>query len=127
MPEIFKKNVRRAAENVISFGDTDVFPFSFENILIRREKEKFVDLIEGMSNNFSKSIESTPPQFESSLVPAGYNGFRWITQIDPYWNCYLLSAMIRHAKDIENSRIAQNTNTVHSYRYDINETAEELF
>ncbi len=127
MPEIFKKNIRRAAENVISFGDTDVFPFSFENILVRNQKEKFVDLIESISNDFSKNVDQSPPQFESSLAPAGYNGFRWITQIDPYWNCYLLSAMIRHAKEIENSRISLERNTVHSYRYDMDETGEELF
>ena len=63
MPEIFKKNVRRAAENVISFGDTDVFPFSFENILIRNQKEKFVDLIEAISTDFSKNVDRVSPQF----------------------------------------------------------------
>lgn len=127
MPEIFKKNIKRAARNVISFGDTDVFPYSFENILIRRGTEKFVETIEVMVSNFESMIHESPPQFESILTPVGYNGYRWITQIDPYWNCYLLSALIRHGKEIESARIDVNQNSVHSYRFNSDDHSDDLF
>jgi hypothetical protein len=105
VPEIFKKNIKRAVSNVISYGDTDVFPHSFENILIRRKKDEFIAVVEKLSANFDKDLESFPPQFESTLVPAGYNGYRWVTQIDPFWNSYLLASIIRHGEDIEKVRL----------------------
>lgn len=127
MPELHKKNIRRAVKNVIAYGDTDVFPYSFENVVVRKSQDNFISLIEDLSANFSSDIESLPPQFESTLVPAGYNGYRWVTQIDPFWNSYLLSAVIRHGGDIEKSRLPIKDRYVHSYRFDANEENESLF
>jgi hypothetical protein len=127
MPEIHAKNIRRAVKNVIAYGDTDVFPFSFENVVVRKDQENFVQLIQHLSDNFASEIEGLPPQFESTLVPAGYNGYRWVTQIDPFWNSYLLSAVTRHGDDIEKSRLPICDRSVHSYRFDSDEQNESLF
>lgn len=120
MPEIPKKFIKRAAENVISFGDTDVFPFPFENILIRRDRDGFISVIEELAENFETSMVSNPPQFESTLVPAGYQGYRWATQICPFWNAYLLAAVLRHGDEIEAARVPTALHHVHSYRVDGN-------
>ncbi len=127
MPEIFKKNIKRAVANVISFGDTDVFPHSFENILIRQNREEFVNVIETVSLDFDTHIETHTPQFESTLVPAGYNGYRWVTQIDPFWNAYLLASIIRHGSDIEVVRLPASQKHVHSYRFDEDESKDTLY
>ncbi|QGY79186.1 RNA-directed DNA polymerase [Sphingorhabdus lacus] len=127
MPEIHKKNIKRAAQNVISFGDTDVFPYSFENVLIRRNTDGFVELIERLSNSFDEYIKSNPPQFENILSPVGYNGYRWITQIDPYWNAFMLSGLLRHAVELENARTPTTERSVHSYRLSADQTTDDLF
>ena len=112
---------------MIAYGDTDVLPYSFENKLIRQNRDNFIDLIEEISNNFDKFIETHTPQFESTLIPAGYNGYRWVTQIDPFWNTYLLAALIRHGEDIEKVRLPLDKKQIHSYRYDMDENNEGLF
>jgi len=127
MPEIFKKNIKRATRNVISHGDTDVFPYSFENVLIRRREQAFVDAVFELSENFDSYLTEYPPQFENVLAPVGYTGYRWVTQIDPFWNAYLLSAVLRHAKAIEGGRIPQAENVVHSYRYYDKQSVDHLF
>ncbi|MGE4314261.1 MAG: RNA-directed DNA polymerase [Pseudobdellovibrionaceae bacterium] len=127
MPEIFKHNVSRAVRNVISHGDTDVLPYSFENILIRKNPEEFVKLVENLAEDFKNKLEDSSPQFESTLVPAGYNGYRWVTQIDPFWNSYLLSAIIRHGKDIEGARLPSEDKSVHSYRFNPDKDSDSLF
>lgn len=127
MREIYKKNIKRAAANVISFGDTDVFPYSFENVLVRRNTDGFVQLIENLSSSFGEFFISNPPQFENILSPVGYNGYRWITQIDPYWNAFILSGLLRHATDLEGARIPTDVRAVHSYRIAPDESADELF
>lgn len=127
MAEIHKRNIKRATQNIINFGDTDVFPYPFENALIRRNQDKFVELIQDVSSNFDSYFESTPPQFESSLVPVGYQGYRWATQICPFWNAYMLSAMLRHSAEIEAQRLPVGTNCVHSYRIETNEQAANIF
>lgn len=127
MPEIFKKNIKRAVSNVISYGDTDVFPHSFENILVRRKKDEFITVVEELSGDFKKYLKDSPPQFESTLVPAGYNGYRWVTQIDPFWNSYLLASIIRHGEDIEKERLPTAGKQIHSYRFEATEDNEALF
>ncbi len=127
MTKIHKKYIRRAIKNVISYGDTDVLPFSFENILIRRKEDDFIAEIENLTNNFDSRLEETSPQFESTFVPAGYNGYRWVTQIDPFWNAYLLSTVTSCGAGIEKVRIDCSKNYIHSYRFDENVDSEKLF
>ena len=127
MPEIPKKYIKRSTKNIVSFGDTDVFPYPFENILIRRNQSGFVDLIEQISCNFDDYFTNMPPQFESTLVPVGYQGYRWATQICPFWNAYLLSAVLRHADEIEDARISTDLKSVHSYRIDRDAENPDIF
>lgn len=127
MPEIYLKNAKRAVQNVIDYGDTDVFPYPFENPLIRRDSDKFSELIFDISNNFETYFRSMPPQFESTLVPVGYQGYRWATQIDPFWNTYILATLMRHAGDLERSRVNINLYRAHSYRISADESSSNIF
>ena len=120
MPLIHPKSIKRAIANVTAFGDTDVFPFPFENWLIKERTDDVVAIVQEIDANFEALIESSPPQFESTLVPAGYTGFRWATQIDPFWNLYLLSLMVSVGDKLEIARVPLESSIVHSYRFDSN-------
>lgn len=117
MPLVQKKHIKRAVANVIAHGDTDVFPFPFENWMFRERPEDVYKILERMDKDFDSLIESNSPQFESTLAPAGYTGFRWATQIDPFWNAYLLAVIIACGEKIEAARIPASEQTVHSYRF----------
>lgn len=106
-----------ALTNVAMRGDTDIFPFPFENRIALDMNEPFSQLLEGTSNDFENFLNSHPIASHSALAPAGYTGFRWATQIDPYWNAYLLGLTLSIASEIEPSRLPEETNRVYSYRY----------
>ncbi len=127
MPDISSKFIQRATRNVVDFGDTDVFPFPFENILIRRNPDEFNTIIEELSENFESHFTTMVPQFESTLVPVGYQGYRWATQICPFWNAYLLAALIKVGQKIEHSRLETSMGAVHSYRFNSNNDSSALF
>ena len=75
-----------AVDNIIKFGDTDVFPFPIENRLLFDKRVEIINLLNDIHSNFDHYIKNIPPQFENMLAPAGYTGFRWTTQIDPIMN-----------------------------------------
>lgn len=117
MPLVDKKHFKRAIANVIGHGDTDVFPFPFENWLFRENEEAVCKILERIDKDFDQLIETHSPQFESTLAPVGYTGFRWATQIDPFWNAYMLSMIISCSEKIEAARIPTEEMSVHSYRF----------
>jgi Reverse transcriptase (RNA-dependent DNA polymerase) len=90
-------------------------------------KDEIVDLLLDIDNNFSDRMAQFPPANHSALVPVGYTGFRWATQIDPLWNAYFLGVVLSVADVIEASRIPKGRQTVFSYRFSWNETTKELF
>jgi hypothetical protein len=61
------------------------------------------------------------------LTQVGYTGFRWATQIEPFWNAYYLSLVIYLADQIEKERIPEDHKVVFSYRYKWNPTEAKLF
>lgn len=117
MPQVQKPAIKRAVENLASFGDTDVFPFPFENWFLKEDPATVCDAIEYIDAEFWSIIESEPPQFESTLSPAGYTGFRWVTSIDPFWNAYFLALVISLGPKIEAARVPITEKRVFSYRY----------
>ena len=115
MPIVKDAAIKRAIANVCAFGDTDVFPFPFENWFLKTNPTAAFEIVKDIDLRFDELITSYPPQFESILAPAGYTGFRWVTQIDPFWNLYFLSMIITSAQEIENARMPADI--VHSYRF----------
>ncbi|WP_459805025.1 RNA-directed DNA polymerase [Herbidospora sp. RD11066] len=86
-----------------------------------RDKESaIVELIEKIAKDFNAFIDDDPVHFYSTLSPVGYTGFRWVTQIDPMWNAYLLSLAVSLAPAIEDRRRPTAERNVFSYRYQPN-------
>ena len=108
---------RLAVRNVARFGDTDVFPYPFENQILAAREDQVVDVLEEMHASFDESVAKYPPLSVRSLTAVGYHGFRASTQIDPIWNAYFLSLVLAIAPDVESARIAPAKATVFSYRF----------
>lgn len=122
-----RRSILRAIKNVAKFGDTDIFPLEIERHVLFDRPEEVANLIEDMHQNFEHWIAASPPSFTKTLVPVGYTGFRWATQIEPFWNVYFLALVLRVAEDIEAQRIAPNELRVFSYRYRYDEESGKLF
>jgi hypothetical protein len=108
----------RAVSNIATRGDTDVFPYPIENHVLHDKQDAVIDLLERASGDFTGFLERIPVTRHSSLAPVGYAGYRWATQIDSFWNAYLLSLVVSLAPDIEAARIHPDEQTVFSYRYE---------
>ncbi|MFE0016538.1 RNA-directed DNA polymerase [Mesorhizobium sp. NPDC059054] len=123
----FRKAAELSVDNVARHGDTDIFPFPFENYAFSDLRNKFVELVLEYNTNFEKFINDYPPQHVNSLTPAGYFGFRWASQIDPIWNLHFLACVIAIAPDIEVARIPLKEEVVFSYRFNPNYETGDLF
>lgn len=125
--------LRRAVDNIVSFGDTDIFPFPFETRVFRDLPQPTLALLEELHNKFSPPTGSPdscslyPPEAQSTFAPVGYAAYRWATQIDPLWNAYLLGLVCYAAEKIEQVRIPASQNIVHSYRVDLSKSPPGLF
>ncbi|NBK98524.1 MAG: RNA-directed DNA polymerase [Erysipelotrichia bacterium] len=125
-PELIKA-FELAIDNIIKFGDTDVFPFPIESRIIFDKRSDVLKLLENIHTNFEHYIKYTPPQFENMLAPSGYTGFRWATQIDPIWNAYWLGLVLFLSDKIEDARLATDKDYVFSYRIQSNSLDKTLF
>lgn len=112
-----KSAIERAIGNVVSYGDTDIFPFPLDNIALRDNREGAIDLCLEIHKNFDAYLAEHPPHFYDSFVPNGHTGFRWATQIDTFWNIYFLALAIEIGENIENARLPKAVEKIHSYRY----------
>lgn len=117
----------RAVENIVNYGDTDIFPFPIENHLFFDKKKEVVDLLLDLNANFSERIAQYPPSNLSTLAPVSYLGFRWATQLDPIWNAYFLGVVLSIADAIEEARIPIAENKIFSYRIQPSNSRPELF
>lgn len=110
----------RAIDNVSEFGDTDIFPFPFENRILTDSREQTCDLLEELHKNFfdkeRPSLSTHAPINVSALAPVSYGSYRWATQVDPLWNLYLLGLVIDSFDEIEAARIGVANECVFSYR-----------
>ena len=116
-----------ALDNVIGFGDTDVFPFPIEHHIFFDQKDAAKKLLLEIHRDFPKFLKEFPPINHSLLASAGYTGFRWVTQIDPVWNAYFLALVISIGDRIEAERIAVSDATIFSYRFHPDATTHALF
>ncbi|QZN85788.1 RNA-directed DNA polymerase [Cellulomonas sp. C5510] len=117
MSPVGADHIRLAARSIAHFGDTDIFPFPFENHVINDDPEGLIGVLQGIGSDFGGSLSSSPVQAYSTLSPVTHTGFRWATQIDPFWNAYLLSLCISLGDNIEAARVTVDARQVFSYRY----------
>lgn len=121
------KAIEIALKNIAKHGDTDVFPFPLEKLVFHDKHEACKFLLKGLHNNFEDFIARYPPNTLEALTQVGYNGFRWATQIEPFWNAYFLALVVMLAEQIEKQRVPVGENTIYSYRYSYNEDESKLF
>ncbi len=121
------KHFRSAVQNIARLGDTDVLPFPIENHIFFDKEDQVVDLLSKIDRGFDDYLFKDPPLNESVLAPAGYVGFRSVTQIDPIWNAYLLGLVLSVGDEIEAARVPPARNTVFSYRYEFDDSSKAVF
>jgi hypothetical protein len=119
--------IRRAVANITKHGDTDIFPFPIENHVFFDKTEEVVALIKQRNVDVRGSLATNPPQNVGALAPAGYAGFRWATQIDPFWNAAYLGWVLAIAEEIESVRVPTSESRVFSYRYKWDENEKNIF
>lgn len=116
-----------AIDNIVRHGDTDIFPFPLENHILRDKKDQVIKLLRGAYSDFDKCFSAHPPRHIKALAPVGSAGFRWASQLDPFWNAYFLGVVLAVAPAIEAGRIAVDDQFVYSYRLDQNYLSGDLF
>ena len=112
-----KDSISFSIENIIKYGDTDIFPYPLERQIFRDKKNKIIELLSHFKGNFDTVINQMPIEHEKLLHAVGYTGFRQGTQIDPVWNTYLLALVLRIGEDIEKTRISPENEVIFSYRF----------
>src|SRR5690349_3935878 len=96
----FRQSAALAIQNVVKHGDTDIFPFPFENHAFFDRRAETVDLVVEYDEHFEEYLARFSPLNVSSLTPVTYSGFRWATQIDPIWNAHFLACVLALSKKI---------------------------
>ena len=123
----FKKAAKLAVQNVIKHGDTDIFPFPFENHAFFDKETEAVELVIEYDEKFEQYLNQFPPKNVSSLTPVTYSGFRWATQIDPMWNAHFLASVTAIGESIERARIDRKNEAVFSYRFEPDTETGDVF
>ncbi|MGA2403616.1 MAG: hypothetical protein ABSG91_18230 [Syntrophobacteraceae bacterium] len=123
----FKKAFQASIRNVASHGDTDIFPFPFENHLFYDQTHECAETLELIHANFEEYMAAYPPNTIVTLSQIGYTGFRWATLIEPFWNAYYLALVILLADKIEAQRISEDREEVFSYRFSWDDSGAKLF
>jgi hypothetical protein len=116
-----------AIANISTWGDTDVFPLSFEGHVLHDGPDAIADVLQDIHDNFDVQLAGNGPVNESTLALVGYTGFRWATQLDPIWNAYLLALVLSIGEHIEAARLPATRRTVFSYRYLPDPSTHRLF
>lgn len=122
-----KKCMLFALENVIRYGDTDIFPYPLERHIFKDKKEDTTNLLNEIYANFENFTTQMPAEHEKLLNAVGYTGFRQGTQIDPIWNVYLLGIVLSIGTDIEKARVAKTKDIIFSYRFSPDESDYAIF
>jgi Reverse transcriptase (RNA-dependent DNA polymerase) len=122
-----KKCMAFAIENIVRYGDTDIFPYPIERQVFKDKKDDTIKLLERINKSFEDLIGEMPLEHEKLLNAVGYAGFRQGTQIDPIWNAYLLGLVIFIGNDIEKARISLDNGNVFSYRFKPKEDDYTIF
>lgn len=105
-----------AVQNIVEYGDTDIFPFPIENHILYDKKIEIIQLLRQAHSHFTKCFAQFRPHHIRTFSPVGNTGFRWATQQDPFWNAFLLGTTLALAEKIEAARIPVNASKIFSYR-----------
>ena len=62
-------------QNIVKHGDTDIFPFPFENHAFFDKPDDIIRVIIEYDDNFDEYLTRFPPRNVSSLTPVSYEGF----------------------------------------------------
>lgn len=116
-PPKIAPSLKAAIQNIATFGDTDIFPFSFEQHIFHDRPDLLQKALEKLHADFDAELAKNPPDNINTLAPVGYTGFRWAAQIDPLWNAYYLALVIEMGPAIERARIPVSEKSVFSYRF----------
>jgi len=118
-PSRLRSAFELAIGNVTHYGDTDVFPFPVENMTFFDKPADSIQLLERLHSLPTQEFHRSLSGFihEEGLTAVGYNGFRWATQMDPFWNAYLLGLVIAIGDNIERERVPVFRDIVFSYRF----------
>lgn len=119
--------IERALKNIAKHGDTDIFPFPFETHIFLDNPKECKAILLDIHSNFDKYLAQQTPSNLETLTQVGYTGFRWATQIEPFWNAYYLALVISIAEQIESVRPPFGEESVFSYRYQWDEDSAKLF
>lgn len=119
--------IEKAIKNIAVHGDTDVFPFPFERHIFFDKPKECKQILLDIHKNFEKFLAQQTPSTSETLTQVGYTGFRWATQIEPFWNAYYLALLISIAKKIEDIRLPTSDKAVFSYRYFWDDENAKLF
>lgn len=122
-----EKAIERALKNIAKHGDTDIFPFPFETHIFQDSLEECKPILIDIHANLDKYLAQQTPSNLETLTQVGYTGFRWATQIEPFWNAYYLALVISIASQIEDARPPIADQSVFSYRYEWDDTNAKLF
>ncbi|MCH3973669.1 RNA-directed DNA polymerase [Bifidobacterium tibiigranuli] len=135
MPVISDASFSKAVHVIAVHGDTDIFPYPFDDFVMYDVPDKVVAALKETEVSLSHAsggakydqyFEQHPVNHYSTLSPVSQTGFRWATQLDPFWNAYLLAAVIEIAPDIEAARLPRDQKQVFAYRYN-NESTNQLY
>ena len=110
-------SIKAAINNIAAYGDTDIFPFSFEQHIFHDKPELIRGVLEDIHDDIEGHLATNPPENINTLAPVGYTGYRWASQLDPFWNAYYLSLVIDMGPAIEAARIPVSEENVFSYRF----------
>ncbi len=116
-PSKLAPSIKAAIKNIETYGDTDIFPYSFERYIFHDQPGLLHGVLEWLHADFDAQLATNAPENINTLAPVGYTGYRWATQIDPLWNAYYLSLVIDMGPAIEAARIPVSENSVFSYRF----------
>jgi hypothetical protein len=116
-----------AIDNISKLGDTDIFPYPIENMMLFDRQSSVETLLMEIESNFDKWLAEYPVDVIHSCVPVGYTGYRWATMIDPIWNAFLLYQVLMISEQIETERVPIEKKSVFSYRIKLNEESGKLF
>lgn len=109
-----KKYFTAAINNIYSHGDTDIFPFPFENIALKDKLDSVTEILDKAYEDAEAYIARSTPHDLSELVPVGTSGFRVAAQLDPIWNALYLGSVLSISEAIERARLPDDR--VFSYR-----------
>ncbi|MFL5215180.1 MAG: hypothetical protein ACJ8DH_15025, partial [Microvirga sp.] len=62
----FAQSIKRAIRNVIRLGDTDIFPYPIENIVMRDAEDRVYNMVGELDRCFDGELISNPPFSEET-------------------------------------------------------------